>query len=52
MGGLKFKKSKSIPRYKGSGTKDDCYRKAVEIYGPKTSAYRSGYMSKCRKKKS
>ena len=40
MGGLKFKKGGSTPKYPGSGTKDDCYRKAVEIYGPKTSAYR------------
>lgn len=47
---LKFKKG-GTPKYKGSGTKDACYHKAVEIYGAKTSAYRSGYMSKCRKNK-
>jgi len=36
-------------KYKGSGTKDYCYYKAVKIYGNKTSAYRSGFISKCRK---
>lgn len=46
-----YKKGGKNKAYKGSGTKDDCYYKAVEKYGPKTSAYRSGYMSKCRKAK-
>ena len=29
--------------------KDACYHKVVRRYGPKTSAYRSGAMAKCRK---
>ena len=29
--------------------KDACYYKVVSRYGPKTSAYRSGAMAKCRK---
>lgn len=29
--------------------KDACYHKVVSRYGPKTSAYRSGAMAKCRK---
>tara|TARA_R100001443_G_C3242227_1_gene151076 strand:+ start:233 stop:421 length:189 start_codon:yes stop_codon:yes gene_type:complete len=29
--------------------KDACYNKVVRRYGPKTSAYRSGAMAKCRK---
>ena len=29
--------------------KDACYHKVVARYGPKTSAYRSGAMAKCRK---
>lgn len=29
--------------------KDACYNKVVSRYGPKTSAYRSGAMAKCRK---
>ena len=29
--------------------KDACYYKVVRRYGPKTSAYRSGAMAKCRK---
>ena len=29
--------------------KDACYNKVVARYGPKTSAYRSGAMAKCRK---
>ena len=28
--------------------KDACYHKVVARYGPKTSAYRSGAMAKCR----
>jgi hypothetical protein len=47
-----LKKGRGLPpKYPGSGTKDDCYYKAVEKYGKNTSAYRSGYMSACRKKK-
>jgi hypothetical protein len=34
---------------KGGTTKDACYNKVVSRYGPKTSAYRSGAMAKCRK---
>jgi len=34
---------------KGGATKDACYHKVVARYGPKTSAYRSGAMAKCRK---
>ena len=34
---------------KGGTTKDACYHKVVARYGPKTSAYRSGAMAKCRK---
>ena len=34
---------------KGGSVKDDCYHKVVSRYGPKTSAYRSGAMAKCRK---
>ena len=34
---------------KGGSTKDACYHKVVRRYGPKTSAYRSGAMAKCRK---
>jgi len=30
---------------------DRCYYKAVQVYGPKTSAYRSGAMVKCRQGK-
>ena len=30
---------------------DRCYDKAVQVYGPKTSAYRSGAMVKCRQGK-
>ena len=33
----------------GGATKDACYHKVVRRYGPKTSAYRSGAMAKCRK---
>ena len=33
----------------GGTTKDACYHKVVSRYGPKTSAYRSGAMAKCRK---
>jgi hypothetical protein len=29
--------------------KDKCYYKVKARYGPKTSAYRSGAMAKCRK---
>jgi hypothetical protein len=29
--------------------KDACYYKVARRYGPKTSAYRSGAMAKCRK---
>ena len=36
-------------RKKGGATKDACYNKVVSRYGPKTSAYRSGAMAKCRK---
>ena len=37
-------------KYVGGGTtKDACYHKVVSRYGPKTSAYRSGAMAKCRK---
>ena len=32
-----------------AGKKDACYHKVVSRYGPKTSAYRSGAMAKCRK---
>ena len=39
---LKFKKELEMP-------KDACYHKVVARYGPKTSAYRSGAMAKCRK---
>ena len=31
--------------------RDYCYYKAVKAYGKKTSAYRSGFMAKCRKNK-
>ncbi len=31
--------------------KDACYNKAVAKYGAKTSAYRSGYMARCRKRR-
>ena len=34
---------------KGGSSKDACYHKVVARYGPKTSAYRSGAMAKCRK---
>ena len=34
---------------KGGSVKDACYYKVVSRYGPKTSAYRSGAMAKCRK---
>ena len=34
---------------KGGTIKDACYYKVVSRYGPKTSAYRSGAMAKCRK---
>ena len=34
---------------RGGTTKDACYNKVVSRYGPKTSAYRSGAMAKCRK---
>jgi hypothetical protein len=34
---------------KGGSVKDACYHKVVSRYGPKTSAYRSGAMAKCRK---
>ena len=39
-------------KYKKGGKtskKDACYYKVVRRYGPKTSAYRSGAMAKCRK---
>ena len=40
----------SIIEYKKGGSKKDaCYHKVVARYGPKTSAYRSGAMAKCRK---
>ena len=38
-------------KYKKGGKtskKDACYYKVVRRYGPKTSAYRSGAMAKCR----
>ena len=41
------KKVKSMK--KGGSVKDACYHKVVSRYGPKTSAYRSGAMAKCRK---
>lgn len=31
--------------------KDACYHKAVRVYGKKNSAYRSGYMVRCRQGK-
>ena len=31
--------------------KDACYNKAVRVYGTKNSAYRSGYMVRCRQGK-
>ena len=34
---------------KGGSKKDACYHKVVARYGPKTAAYRSGAMAKCRK---
>ena len=34
---------------KGGSVNDGCYLKVVSRYGPKTSAYRSGAMAKCRK---
>ena len=44
---MAVKKKKSAPAPK----KDACYRKAVSKYGAKTSAYRSGYMARCRKRR-
>ena len=42
--------SGGLNKYKdGGATKDACYHKVVSRYGPKTSAYRSGAMAKCRK---
>ena len=42
--------SGGLNKYKDGGTtKDACYHKVVSRYGPKTSAYRSGAMAKCRK---
>ena len=44
------KKGKKINTMKkGGSVKDACYHKVVSRYGPKTSAYRSGAMAKCRK---
>ena len=43
---------KGLNKYKKGGKKskkDACYYKVVSRYGPKTSAYRSGAMAKCRK---
>ena len=43
---------KGLKKYKKGGKtskKDACYYKVVSRYGPKTSAYRSGAMAKCRK---
>lgn len=50
-GGLIFKKGSSIPKYPGSGTKDDCYYKAKKSYKVFPSAYASGMIAKCRKAK-
>tara|TARA_Y100000401_G_scaffold80059_1_gene65492 strand:+ start:1711 stop:1890 length:180 start_codon:yes stop_codon:yes gene_type:complete len=43
-----------VNKYKKGGKtkkpkRDACYYKVVSRYGPKTSAYRSGAMAKCRK---
>ena len=48
---LKRKNENKVKRIykKGGSTKDACYHKVVSRYGPKTSAYRSGAMAKCRK---
>ena len=51
MGGLKFKKGGSAPKYPGAGTKDDCYRKAKASHKVFPSAYASGMIAKCRKAK-
>ena len=43
---------RKVNKYKKGGKtskKDACYYKVVSRYGPKTSAYRSGAMAKCRK---
>jgi len=43
---------KGLKKYKKGGKtskKDACYYKVVSRYGPKTSAYRSGAIAKCRK---
>jgi len=43
---------RGVKKYKKGGKtskKDACYYKVVSRYGPKTSAYRSGAMAKCRK---
>tara|TARA_R100001460_G_scaffold108156_1_gene158465 strand:+ start:387 stop:587 length:201 start_codon:yes stop_codon:yes gene_type:complete len=42
-----FRESKE--KMSEGGSKDACYHKVVSRYGPKTSAYRSGAMAKCRK---
>ena len=47
-----MKVKKKLKKYKKGGKtskKDACYYQAVSRYGPKTSAYRSGAMAKCRK---
>ena len=42
---------KSTKKTSPAPKKDACYRKAVAKYGAKTSAYRSGYMARCRKRR-
>ena len=46
---IKGGKAKKRKYVSGGTTKDACYHKVVSRYGPKTSAYRSGAMAKCRK---
>ena len=42
---------KPITFKKGGATKDDCYRKVKASYKVFPSAYASGAIAKCRKKK-
>jgi len=42
---------KPIAFKKGGATKDDCYRKVKKSYKVFPSAYASGAIAKCRKKK-
>tara|TARA_R100001443_G_scaffold117123_1_gene140041 strand:- start:378 stop:566 length:189 start_codon:yes stop_codon:yes gene_type:complete len=48
---LKFFRESKLDKMKKGGSKDACYHKAKAKYSVFPSAYASGYIAKCRKRK-